>query len=120
MTMEELTRRDFLRLSAATVSGVLLAACQPKIVEVTKIVEKPVEKIVKETVIVAGTPKVVEKVITVAPAKKPDVTLRYMTFWPGYRVDSNLTKNHSLGSLHPFIAWAYNFIYLLDMFSSVR
>ena len=44
------SRRAFLRLIGAGAAGVLVAACQPKIVEVTKIVEK--EKVVKETVIV--------------------------------------------------------------------
>ena len=84
------------------VGGTALAACQPKIVEVTKIVEKPVEKIVKETVIVEGEPvekivketviveaepkvveKVVEKVVTVAqPAKGPPTELRFIHWWP--------------------------------------
>lgn len=44
------SRRSFLRLAGAGTVGVLLAACQAKIVEVTKIVEQ--EKIVKETVLV--------------------------------------------------------------------
>jgi len=46
-------------VAAAGAAGALLAACQPKVVEVTKVVEK----VVKETVIVAGTPKVVEKIV---------------------------------------------------------
>ena len=72
-----MTRRDLLRLAALGGSAALVAACQAKIVEVTKIVkevvketvevekivEKEVEKVVKETVIVAGTPEVVEKVV---------------------------------------------------------
>lgn len=53
------SRRSFLRVAVAGAAGALLAACQPKVVEVTKVVEK----VVKETVIVAGTPKVVEKVV---------------------------------------------------------
>jgi multiple sugar transport system substrate-binding protein len=40
-------------------SGAILAACKPQIVEVTKVVEK----VVKETVMVEGTPQVVEKVV---------------------------------------------------------
>lgn len=73
-----LTRRRFAASVAAGSAAILLAACQPKVVEVTKVVEKQVEKVVKETVVVAGTPQVVEKVvekqITVAAqptAKKP-------------------------------------------------
>ena len=66
-----LSRRAFLRLSAFGASG-LLAACAPKIIKETVIVEKAVEKVVtkiveevvKETVIVEGTPEVVEKVVT--------------------------------------------------------
>ncbi len=44
------SRRSFLRFAAAGTVGLLLAACQPKIVEVTTVVEK--EKVVKETVVV--------------------------------------------------------------------
>ena len=57
-----LCRREFMRSAGLAVSGALLAACQPKVVEVEKIVketvevEKVVEKIIKETVIVKGTP----------------------------------------------------------------
>ena len=50
------TRRDLLRLSALAGASGIMAACQPKIVEVTKIVEKQVEKIVKETVVVVKEP----------------------------------------------------------------
>ena len=56
------SRRAFLRFAALGAGAALLAACQPKIVEVTKIVErekivekpveKVVEKVVKETVVV--------------------------------------------------------------------
>ena len=52
MMSKIVTRRAFLRVAAAGVAGAVLAACQPKIVEVTTIVEK--EKVVKETVVVAG------------------------------------------------------------------
>jgi len=53
------SRRAFLRVAAAGVAGAVLAACQPKIVEVTSVVEK----VVKETVVVEGEAKVVEKVV---------------------------------------------------------
>jgi len=78
------SRRAFLRFAALGVSGTLLAACQPKIVEVTKIVEKPVEKVVekpvekvvektvvveKEKEVTKVVEKVVEKAVTAAPVK---------------------------------------------------
>ena len=53
------TRRALLKNAAFAGAAGLLAACQPKIVEVTKVVEK----VVKEEVIVAGTPQIVEKVV---------------------------------------------------------
>ena len=62
------SRRQLLRWAGLGTAGVLLAACQPQIVEVekevTKIVEKVVKEVVKETIIVAGTPQVVEKEVT--------------------------------------------------------
>lgn len=50
-----MTRRELLRGLGLAAGGLALAACQPKVVEV--------EKVVKETVIVAGTPQIVEKVV---------------------------------------------------------
>lgn len=58
-----LTRRGFLRGAAAAGAGLLAAACQPKIVEVEKVVTQVVKEVVKEEVIVEGTPKIVEKVV---------------------------------------------------------
>ena len=51
---KRMSRRSFLKLAGASASGAILAACQPK----TVIVEKEVEKVVKETVEVE---KIVEK-----------------------------------------------------------
>ena len=71
MQKRKLTRRDFLRLSAMTAAGVVMAACAaptPVVVEkekvVTQVVEKevPVEKVVKETVPVE---KVVKETVEV-------------------------------------------------------
>ncbi|MBM3188807.1 MAG: ABC transporter substrate-binding protein [Chloroflexi bacterium] len=67
---KRITRRALLRY-AGIASGGLLAACQPKIVRETVVVEKEVvkevtkivEKRVQETVVVEGTPKVVEKIV---------------------------------------------------------
>jgi ABC-type glycerol-3-phosphate transport system substrate-binding protein len=75
-----LARRQALRTLAFGSCGVVLAACQAKIVE--KIVEKTVlveritEKVVKETVLVQSTPRVVEKVVTQTPSPRAPVVIR--------------------------------------------
>ena len=81
MADKKLTRRSFLRASALSALGAVVAACaQPtpqiiekevpveKVVKETVVVEKevPVEKTVKETVVVEKE-KVVEKVVTATP-----------------------------------------------------
>jgi len=75
-----MTRREMLRYVGLGSAAAVLAACAPKVVKETvvveKEVEKAVEKIVKETVIVAGTPKVVEKIVTVTPGPAAPVTIR--------------------------------------------
>jgi multiple sugar transport system substrate-binding protein len=72
------SRRQFLKVAAVAAGGSLLAACQPKVVEV----EKVVTQIVKEEVIVEGTPKivekVVEKVVQVTPVAAKATEVRYM------------------------------------------
>jgi len=61
-----LSRRDFIRGAGLAGLGASLAAagCQPKTVVVEKVVTQVVTEKVKETVIVAGTPEVVEKEVT--------------------------------------------------------
>jgi multiple sugar transport system substrate-binding protein len=87
-----LTRRSILKAMGGGLAISLLAACQPKIVEVEKIVEKEVtkivevEKVVKETVIVGGTPKVVEKivketVVVQVEAAPEEATLEFWSTW---------------------------------------
>jgi ABC-type glycerol-3-phosphate transport system substrate-binding protein len=77
----KMSRRRFLIGAAAAGAAGVLAACQPKTVVVEKEVEKPVEKVVKETVVVEKevekvvketivVEKEVEKVITATPAPK--------------------------------------------------
>ena len=61
--MKTVSRRDLLRMIGIGGAAVTAAACQPKVVEVEKVVTQVVEKVVKETVMVAGTPQVVEKVV---------------------------------------------------------
>lgn len=102
-----IARRTVLRLGAVG-SGMLVAACQPKIVEVEKIiketvevekekiVEKEVEKVVKETVIVES-----------APASKPPVTIRIHTNqgdqWYGWWNKAWETNVAGWKSEHPHI-----------------
>jgi multiple sugar transport system substrate-binding protein len=80
-----LSRRAMLGLAGTGGMALLMAACQPKIVTVTqivekeKVVEKPVEKVVKETVVVKQeVVKEVTKVIEVV--KAPQVQIKG-TFW---------------------------------------
>ena len=79
MSQKQLSRRMFLRGASVTAVAALVAACQPKVVEVEKEVTRVVKEVVKETVVVAGTPKVVEKVVTAKPAPAEVITLRVMT-----------------------------------------
>ena len=69
MNSKTLSRRNLLKGAALSAGVAVLAACQPKVIEVTKIVEK----VVKETVMVAGTPKVVEKVVKQTVVVKEEV-----------------------------------------------
>ena len=67
-------QRKFLNIvCAASMLAAILIGCTPQVVKETVvvsqtvIVEKPIEKVVKETVIVEGTPQVLEKVVTATP-----------------------------------------------------
>ena len=71
---EKLSRRKFLRVAAVGAGALLAASCQPKVVEVEKVVTKEVEKIVKETVIIAAE-----------PAPKEPVTIQWMNWWGAAR-----------------------------------
>jgi len=83
MSAKKISRREMLKGLGLAAASAALAACAPKVVEKTVIVEKPVEKVVKETVIVEGTPKVVEKVVTVAPTPVKPVTIDWWWKWGG-------------------------------------
>ena len=63
---KQVSRRGFLRGAALAAAGAVAAACQPKTVIVTeeKEVTRVVKETIKETVIVEGTPQVVEKEVT--------------------------------------------------------
>jgi len=91
MENRPVTRRQMLKMSGVTAMGLAMAACQPKVVEVEKVVtqevEKIVEKEVKETVVVTE-----KEIQVVTPTPRPrvageHVTLRYGTFWPMWRIE---------------------------------
>ncbi|MEN6478806.1 MAG: sugar ABC transporter substrate-binding protein [Anaerolineales bacterium] len=77
------SRRQFLTAASLAAGGTLLAACQPKVVEV----EKVVTQIVKEEVIVEGTPQVIEKVVEVTPPAEKPVEVRYM-YWGTEQIEA--------------------------------
>jgi branched-chain amino acid transport system substrate-binding protein len=60
MRAKRLTRREFIRGAALTGAGLVAAACAPP-------ATPPPPQIVKETVVVAGTPQIIEKVVTPTP-----------------------------------------------------
>ncbi|MDH4138667.1 MAG: amino acid ABC transporter substrate-binding protein [Anaerolineae bacterium] len=61
MDTKGLSRREFLRDAALAGAGLVAAACGPS-------PTPPPPQVVKETVVVAGTPQVIEKVVTATPA----------------------------------------------------
>lgn len=65
-----LSRRDFLKVTAGTTAGVLLASCAPQVVKETVVVERTVE---------VEKPVEVEVVVTATPS--PQTVLRFQT-WP--------------------------------------
>jgi len=86
-----ISRRGFLKGLGLAAAGTTLAACQPQtvVVEKEKVVTQVVKETVKETVIVEGTPQVVEKevtkvvekqvekVVTATPLPAGPVTIRF-------------------------------------------
>ena len=87
----KLSRRDLIRSVSLTTAGMALAACQPKVV--TEVVKETVEieRVVKETVVIEGTPQVVEKVIkevvTATPSIKVAAGPVTITYWTGWYTD---------------------------------
>jgi ABC-type glycerol-3-phosphate transport system substrate-binding protein len=81
MEKRRLTRRDFLRVSAAAATAAALAACQPaapQVIEVEK--EVPVEKeVIKEVPVEKQVvvEKEVEKIVTPTPAGTPVIRWQY-------------------------------------------
>ena len=68
MSSKNLSRRHFLTVSGAAAAGIMVAACQPKVVEV--------EKIVKETVVVEGEAQIVKETVEVEKIVKETVEVQ--------------------------------------------
>jgi len=78
--MKSLSRREFLIAATTAASASILAACAP---QATPTPEKVVEKVV-ETVMVAGTPQIIEREVTttpVPPAAPEPYTVKMWTTW---------------------------------------
>jgi len=110
MMEKRISRRVLLQMSMGLAGAAALAACAPKVVketvvvEVEKVVTKEVEKIVKETVMVAGTPKVVEKVVkeTVVVEKGKDIFQGDLILWQPWGTGYE-------GGAWPFVAQTKDF-----------
>ena len=105
------SRREFLRVSALTATGAFLAACAPAPAE-PEVVEVEVEKevVIKETVIVAGTPEVVERVVTATSAAAPppqDCTIRFITNDVGWREERYVAILAGFQEEYPYIDVEY-------------
>jgi multiple sugar transport system substrate-binding protein len=94
---KKLSRRKFLAGLGIAAAGSAAAACQPKTiivketVEVEKEITTVVKQVVKETVMVEGTPQVVEKEVTrviekVSTPVPEDITLEVWNIWGGSRI----------------------------------
>jgi multiple sugar transport system substrate-binding protein len=68
--LEKLSRRDLLRVAAVGVGATLMTACAPKVIRETVVVEKEVEKLVKETVVVKEAVEVEKEVTRVVEKEK--------------------------------------------------
>ncbi len=95
MNAKRVSRRQFVASCAAMATGLVAGACGPKLVQ--KEVTRIVKELVKETVMVEGTPQVVEKEVTrvvketviveaATPVAAPEegVTMRYWVGWGSY------------------------------------
>ena len=93
MEKRTLNRRDFLRLTAAAAAGAVMAACAPAAPQVIEVVkEVPVEKVVKETVVVekeVPVEKVVKETVVVEKPAKPGKVVELEVMW---RTDPGETK----------------------------
>ena len=114
MDSKRLSRRQMLKFLGMGAAGAALAACQPKtvivketvVVEKEKEVTKVVKQVVKETVVVEGTPKVVEKEVTrviekVATPVPEEITLAVWNIWGGSRVPLMDDMFKRFSEVHP-------------------
>jgi multiple sugar transport system substrate-binding protein len=108
--MHKWSRRALLRTATLVAASGVVGACQPKVVEVTREVPKEITKIVqqvvKETVVIQGTPKVVEKEVTrviekVATAQPKEITLSVPNIWGGSRVPMMEDMFKRFSQVHP-------------------
>ncbi len=77
-----ISRRELLRFAGLGAAGLALAACAPKVIKETVVVEKPVEKVVEKTVVVEKkvevpkeVTKVVEKIVEAPKATRGPINL---------------------------------------------
>jgi len=105
----KISRRNMLRLAAIAAGGALVG-CAPKVVEVTRVVEKEVEKVVKETVVQEKVVKetvvqekvVKETVVVDKNAKKAEVKadLKWDN-WRGQGTGWNQERISSFKEIYP-------------------
>ncbi|MCD6519263.1 MAG: hypothetical protein J7M05_05000 [Anaerolineae bacterium] len=100
---KKIGRRDFLALTGLATAGTMLAACQPKVVKETVVVEKPVEKVVtkvveKEKVVTQVVEK--EKVVTKVVEKQVGIKRvpRERTFVIYFGGSGGTWKNAGIGN----------------------
>ena len=79
----KVSRRQLLRtltgVGGALIASPILSACQPKVVEVTRVVEKEVEKLVQQTVVVEKEKVVQQTVVVEAKADEKVPEIRFLT-----------------------------------------
>ena len=110
--MKALSRRELLRFVGFGSGAVLLAACQPKVVEVEKVVKETVvvkeqvEKLVKETVVVKEeVEKVVKQTVVVEATAAPceAVELRCTHSWPAEQWPRQVEFDDIFNQEHPCV-----------------
>jgi multiple sugar transport system substrate-binding protein len=107
MERKKWSRRSFLGLAAGAAAGAAMAACQPK----TVIVEKEVEKVVKETVVVKEeVEKVVKETVVVEKevVKTEPVTLNFFNRGGAYIAEVMDSQMKLYQQSHPEISFEIN------------